>query len=94
MMDLTIREIDAYARGVDKARRGEMAVALWSAWSAAGFNAYVYAGKRLPNLDDRLQKIMQPGGRRSSEITNVVFKMNEIAKRRGLPPPKPRQVKE
>lgn len=94
MLDLTIREIDAFARGVDASRRADMATALWAAWSTAGFSAYAWAGKRLPNIEPRLQAIMNPAATRRGDaaIANAVLRMKEIAKRRGLPPPKPRRV--
>lgn len=92
VLDLTIREIDAYARGVDVARRSEMATALWAAWSMAGFNAYVWSGKRLPNIEPRLNSIMNPKAGRASDVANAVVRMKEIAKVRNLPAPKPRRV--
>lgn len=89
-MDMTIREIDAYAKGVDMTRRSDMASMLWAAWSNAGFNAYVWGGKRLPNIEQRLHAIMHPAKGRQTEVTQVIWRMNEIARRKGLPPPKAR----
>lgn len=68
-----------------------MAVALWAVHAGAGYNAYAFAGKTPPKIDDRLHKIMHPEARRDNDVANVVFRMNEIAKRRGLPKPKARQ---
>lgn len=94
-MDYTIREIDNYATGVDLARRAQMATMLWASWSGAGFMGHVWAGKRLPSIDRRLQKIMErPGTKRRSEIEEVVDRMNLIARRAGLPKPRPRARKD
>jgi len=92
IMDCTLREIDNYARGADLARRSELAAMLWGHHSAAGFFQHVYAGKRLPNIDRRLQQIMTPpdSAKRHSEVADVVERMNMIAMRAGMPPPRPR----
>lgn len=91
-MDYTIREIDNFANGADHARRTEMATMLWAAHAGAGFYGHVLAGKRLPNIEQRLRKIMeQPGKKRRSEIADVVERMNLIARRAGLPKPRPRR---
>lgn len=96
-MDYTIREIDNYAKGVDTARRAQMATMLWAAHQGAGFTGFAFAGKRLPNIDQRLQKIMEHGqgqaNERRSEVASVLLKMSMIAQRHGLPPPRPRARK-
>lgn len=94
---MTMREINNYARGADKARRAEMATMLWAAHCAAGFNAYAFAGKRLPKIDGRIRKII--GGSlakidRRGEVASVIAKMNAIAQKAGLPAPRPRARKQ
>lgn len=91
MMDLTVREIDAFAQGHDRAQRNVMATALWAAWNAAAFNGFAFAGKRLPRLEPRIDQIMR-GAKSSGEITLLVDRMRKIASKRGLPPPKPRKT--
>lgn len=88
MMDLTIREIDAYAKGCDHARRTAMATDLWAAWNTALFVGHAFAGKRLPKLEPRIDGIM--GHKQKSELSKVIEKMRIAAEKAGLPPPKPR----
>lgn len=90
MMDMTVREIDAFAKGHDRARRANMATALWAVWNGAVFNAHGFAGKRLPNLDTRINEIMGKRSAGNGDMTLMIDHMRKIAKRRGLPPPKRR----
>lgn len=88
MLDLTIREIDAYAKGYDEARRNDMATQLWASWNTALFVGHAFAGKRLPRLEPRIDAIM--GKKQKSEVSLVIEKMRLAAQKAGLPPPKPR----
>ena len=94
-MNYTMREIDNYARGVDIARRSEMATMLWAAWEGAAFTGFAFAGKRLPSIDRRLRRIMTHGrvDERRSEVARVIASMRQIAEKAGLPPPRPRRRK-
>lgn len=91
MMDMTVREIDAYAQGADQAQRGAMAMALWSAHNAASFNSYAFAGKRLPNIEQRLGQMIN-GTKSSPDLSLAIAEMRNIARRNNLPPPKPRRI--
>ncbi len=91
MMDLTVREIDAFAEGRDSAQRGAMASALWAAHNAAWFNSFAFAGKQLPKLEPRISQILR-GAKPSGELTLLIDRMRKIAGKRNLPPPKPRRI--
>lgn len=94
IINYTLREIDGYSRGVDNAQRGEMARMLWQAHCAAQFNGYAFAGKRLPKIEKRIQQILHPERAKASgrdSVAAVIAKMNSIAKKAGLPPPRPRK---
>lgn len=92
MMDLTVREIDSFSKGNDRARRNSMVVALWAVWNGAAFNGYAFAGKRLPDLNKRINEIMSGAKSDNGDLTLAIDHMRKIAKRRNLPPPKPRRV--
>jgi DNA polymerase IIIc chi subunit len=91
MMDLTVREIDAFAKGHDRARRNAMATALWAVWNGAVFNAHGFAGKRLPRLEPRIEQILR-GSKQGGDVTLVISHMRKLARKRGLPKPKPRKI--
>lgn len=89
MMDLTVREIDAFAKGHDRAQRNAMAASLWAVWNGAIYNGHAFAGKRLPPLEPRINQILGKS-HGSGDVTLLVDQMRKIAKRANLPPPKRR----
>lgn len=92
MMDMTIRELDAFAEGRDRAKRAEAATALWQAHQTALFMAHVWAGKRIPDIEKRLAAIMSGGSVAEQSVISVVAAMNEIARKAGLPKPRKRRI--
>lgn len=90
-MDLTVRQLDNYARGAARAKRNERASMLWAAWNGAVFNGHAFAGKRLPRLEPLMAKVVQDS-RPAGDISLAIAHMRLIAKRRGLPQPKARRA--
>lgn len=84
IMDMTVREIDAYAAGADRRNRIAAALALSSAWQTAN---YIRA-KRLPDIKGRLREIVR-GNRpqTAAETRSVIEMMRRSAGKQGLPPP-------
>lgn len=92
MMDMTVRELDAFFKGHDRAQRANMATALWAQWNGAVFIGHVWAGKRLPDIDARIKQIMGNAASNGGDVASVITKMRELAKRANLPPPKARKT--
>lgn len=86
VMDMTVREIDAFAAGAARRERRESARALWAAFETANFTR----AKRMPrNIASRIRAILRgPGGQQAEEVRTVIEHMRIAAKRQGLGPPK------